>query len=125
VTADQIAAKIREALPDAEVALEDLTGTKDHWKLRVISTAFAGKSLMQRHRVINAALADELKGPIHALTMDVFTPDEVGAAPPDRAGVVGRCRRDFASQRARLFSVFSSRIRDDRVPRSPSRPNAS
>ncbi len=82
MTADQIAAKIREALPDAEVALEDLTGTKDHWKLRVISTAFAGKSLMQRHRVINAALADELKGPIHALTMDVFTPDEVGAAPP-------------------------------------------
>ena len=48
----------------------------------MISTAFAGKSLMQRHRVINAALADELKGPIHALTMDVFTPDEVGAAHP-------------------------------------------
>jgi len=82
VTADQIAAKIREALPDAEVALEDLTGTKDHWKLRVVSAAFAGKSLMQRHRVINAALAEELKGPIHALTMDVFTPDEVGATSP-------------------------------------------
>ena len=80
MTADQIAARIREALPDAEVVLEDLTGTKDHWKLRVVSAAFAGKSLMQRHRVINAALAEELKGPIHALTMDVFTPDEVAAA---------------------------------------------
>ena len=76
MTADQIAAKIREALPDAEVALEDLTGTSDHWKVRVVSTAFAGKSLMQRHRLINAALAEELKGPIHALTMDVLTPDE-------------------------------------------------
>lgn len=82
MTADQIAARIREALPDADVALEDLTGTKDHWKLRVVSAAFAGKSLMQRHRVINAALAEELKGPIHALTMDVFTPDEVDAARP-------------------------------------------
>jgi stress-induced morphogen len=57
VTADQIAAKIREALPDAEVALEDLTGTKDHWKLRVVSAAFAGKSRCSA-RVINAALAE-------------------------------------------------------------------
>jgi stress-induced morphogen len=76
VTADQIAAKVRAALPDAEVKLDDLTGTSDHWKLRVVSSAFAGKSLMQRHRLINAALADELKGPIHALTMDVLTPEE-------------------------------------------------
>jgi BolA protein len=42
-----------------------------------VSAAFAGQSLMQRHRVINAVLAEELKGPIHALTMDVLTPDEV------------------------------------------------
>jgi stress-induced morphogen len=76
VTADQIAAKVRAALPDAEVKLDDLTGTSDHWKLRVVSSAFTGKSLMQRHRLINAALADELKGPIHALTMDVLTPEE-------------------------------------------------
>lgn len=76
MTAAEITAKIRAALPDAEVALEDLTGTSDHWKVRVVSTAFAGKSLMQRHRLINAALAEELKGPIHALTMDVLTPDE-------------------------------------------------
>lgn len=76
MTADQIAAKIRLALPDAEVTLEDLTGTSDHWKLRVVSTAFAGVPLMQRHRLVNAALADELKGPIHALTMDVLAPGE-------------------------------------------------
>ena len=77
MTADQIAAKIRAALPDADVVLEDLTGTSDHWKVRIVSAAFAGKSLMQRHRVINAVLAEELKGPIHALTMDVLAPDEV------------------------------------------------
>jgi stress-induced morphogen len=76
VTADQIAAKVRAALPDAEVRLEDLTGTSDHWKMRVVSAAFVGKSLVQRHRVINAVLAQELEGPIHALTMDVLTPDE-------------------------------------------------
>lgn len=73
-----IEARIKAALPDAQVTLEDMTGTKDHWRARIVSTAFAGKSLVQRHRLINAALADELKGPIHALTMDTLTPEEAG-----------------------------------------------
>ena len=76
MTADQIAAKIRTALPDAEVELQDLTGTADHWKATIISRGFAGKSLIERHRLIMAVLADEMKGPIHALTLDVRTPDE-------------------------------------------------
>jgi stress-induced morphogen len=73
---DDIIAKIRAALPDAQVELEDLTGTKDHWKASIVSAHFAGKSMLQRHRLVMAALAEELKGPIHALTMDVKTPDE-------------------------------------------------
>jgi stress-induced morphogen len=76
VKPEEITAKIRAALPDAIVELKDLTGTEDHWQARIISSAFAGKTLMQRHRMINAALAEELKGPIHALTLDVITPDE-------------------------------------------------
>jgi stress-induced morphogen len=76
VSPDEITAKIRAAIPDATVTLEDLTGTRDHWKATIISKAFAGKSLIQRHRMVMAALAEELKGPIHALTMDVKTPDE-------------------------------------------------
>jgi stress-induced morphogen len=71
-----IETRIKAALPDAQVTLEDLTGTKDHWKARIVSAAFVGKSLVERHRLINAALAEELKGPIHALTMDTLTPDE-------------------------------------------------
>lgn len=73
---EDIVAKIRAAIPDARVELQDLTGTADHWKATIVSTAFAGKSLIQRHRMINTALAEELKGPIHALTLDVKTPDE-------------------------------------------------
>lgn len=71
-----LAARIKQALPDAEVSLEDLTGTQDHWKARIVSAAFTGLSLMQRHRLVHSALAEELKGPVHALTMDVLTPDE-------------------------------------------------
>ena len=75
---DAITAKIRLVLPDAIVELKDLTGTQDHWEARVISSGFVGKSLIQRHRMVMAALAEEMKGPIHALTLDVKTPDEVG-----------------------------------------------
>ena len=75
---DAIAAKIRAALPDARVELKDLTGTEDHWQAQIVSSAFAGLSLVQRHRLVMAALAEEMKGPIHALTLDVKTPEELG-----------------------------------------------
>jgi stress-induced morphogen len=77
VKADDIIAKIRAALPDAQVELQDLTGTADHWRATIVSAAFSGKSLVARHRLVMAALADEMKGPIHALTLDVKTPDEI------------------------------------------------
>ena len=72
----EIAARIREALPDAKVELTDLTGTEDHWQATVISSAFTGKSLIERHRLVMTALAAEMKGPIHALTLTVKAPDE-------------------------------------------------
>jgi len=76
VKAEAIADKIRAALPDAQVELTDLTGTEDHWQATVISSAFAGKSLIERHRLVMAALAAEMRGPIHALTLNVKSPDE-------------------------------------------------
>jgi stress-induced morphogen len=77
VKPDLIIEKIRAALPDAVVEMKDLTGTEDHWEAKIVSAAFAGKSLIQRHRLVMSALAEELKGPIHALTMDVKAPGEV------------------------------------------------
>lgn len=74
--AADIVAKITAALPDAVVELQDLTGTADHWKATIVSAAFAGKSLVERHRLVMKALEEEMKGPIHALTLDVKTPDE-------------------------------------------------
>ncbi|MGE0869106.1 MAG: BolA family protein [Kofleriaceae bacterium] len=73
---EDIVAKIRVAMPDAVVDLKDLTGTQDHWQATIVSTMFAGKSLIQRHRLVMAALAEELKGPIHAFTFDAKAPDE-------------------------------------------------
>jgi stress-induced morphogen len=76
VKAEAIADKIRAALPDARIELTDLTGTEDHWQATVISSAFTGKSLIERHRMVMAALAVEMKGPIHALTLQAKAPDE-------------------------------------------------
>ncbi|HVV86745.1 MAG TPA: BolA/IbaG family iron-sulfur metabolism protein [Kofleriaceae bacterium] len=77
---DAIRERIRAALPDADVTLEDLTGTADHWKARIVSAAFAGCSPVERHRLVNRALAVELAGPIHALTMELLTPHEASSS---------------------------------------------
>ena len=74
--AEDIAAKIRVALPDAKVELKDLTGTMDHWEATIVSEHFVGKSLIQRHRLVFSALEEEMKGPIHALSLKVFTPEQ-------------------------------------------------
>ncbi len=73
---EDIEAKIKAALPDAQVELKDLTGTRDHWEARIVSAAFAGKSPIQRHRLVMSALAEEMKGPIHALTLETLTPEQ-------------------------------------------------
>ena len=49
--------------------------TESHYKVVAVSKAFEGKMLIARHRMINAALADELQQ-IHALALHTMTPDE-------------------------------------------------
>ncbi|QDG49987.1 BolA family transcriptional regulator [Persicimonas caeni] len=73
---EEIVSKIKASLTDAEVHVQDLTGTKDHYQVTVISEAFDGKPLIKRHRMVYDALKEEMKGPIHALTLDVFTPEQ-------------------------------------------------
>ncbi len=76
---EAIVAKIRAALPDAQVEMRDLTGTEDHWEATVVSEAFRGKTPIQRHRMVFDALAEEMKGPIHALALKTWTPDQAAS----------------------------------------------
>lgn len=73
---EKIVEKVQEALPGADVEVEDLTGTKDHYKARIVAEQFSGENRVARHRMVYDALSEEMKGPIHALTLEVFTPDE-------------------------------------------------
>ncbi len=71
----EVETKLRAAFPDGEIELEDLTGTKDHYQARVVSTAFSGKSPVEQHQMVYAALHEEMKGPIHALALKTYTPE--------------------------------------------------
>ncbi|MEW5853246.1 MAG: BolA family transcriptional regulator [Myxococcota bacterium] len=74
---EDIQRKIQAALPDATVELRDLTGGGDHWEATVVSRAFEGKGVVEQHRLVYAALAEEMRGPIHALTLKTSTPARV------------------------------------------------
>lgn len=76
ISPDEIGARIRGALPGAEVSVTDTTGGGDHFAATVVSAAFAGKGLVDRHRLVYAALGDAMRGPIHALGLTTLTPDE-------------------------------------------------
>ena len=49
-------------------------GSESHFKVMVVSPVFEGKKLIDRHRMVNAALAEELSGPVHALSISAKTP---------------------------------------------------
>lgn len=51
-------------------------GSESHFKVTIVSPAFAHKSLVQRHRMVYAALGEEMRGAIHALTIASQTPEE-------------------------------------------------
>ena len=67
---------IRARLPDAEVAVFDRTGTMDHFNVAVRSSAFAGKTLLEQHRLVYAALKEALDdGSVHAVELKTIVTD--------------------------------------------------
>jgi stress-induced morphogen len=75
-TIDAIKARITAALPDAEVEVRDTTGGGDHFAAKVVSEAFAGRGLVERHQMIYAALGELLSEEIHALSLSTQAPGE-------------------------------------------------
>jgi len=71
----EIEAMIKEALPDAIIEIQDLAGDGDHYSAKVISSAFAGKSMVQQHQMVYAALKGKMGGDLHALALTTATPN--------------------------------------------------
>jgi BolA family transcriptional regulator, general stress-responsive regulator len=86
---DAIANKLREAFRPESLEVADESnlheghaghrvGGETHFRVYIVSPAFKGKSRIERHRMINAALAAELAGSVHALAIHAQAPGETG-----------------------------------------------
>jgi BolA family transcriptional regulator, general stress-responsive regulator len=86
-THDLITEKLRNAFAPESLDVEDEShqhaghaghrpGGETHFRVYIVSEAFRGKSRLQRHRMINAALASELAGGVHALAIHAAAPGE-------------------------------------------------
>ena len=72
--AGEIEKLIKEALPGAQVTIEDLRGDGDHYAAHVISDAFIGKTRVQQHKMVYDALQGRMGGELHALALQTSTP---------------------------------------------------
>lgn len=88
ITADEIRDLIIKALPDAQVQVHDMTGGGDHYEALVVSTAFAGKLQVARHRLVYSALQDAMVQRIHALKLNTLTPEEASQAASQASDLV-------------------------------------
>ena len=91
---DEIRNKLKQAFaPEALEVVNDShrhaghhgsPGTgESHFTIKVVSGAFEGKSRIERHRMVNAVLAEELAGKIHALAIAAFAPEERRVGQPN------------------------------------------
>jgi stress-induced morphogen len=79
ITPEEIRARILAALPGAEVEVRDTRGGGDHFAATVVWASFAGRTPVERHRTVYAALGEAMRTDIHALALETLTPAERGS----------------------------------------------
>ena len=76
MNAHDIERLIKDALPDAQIEIRDLAGDGDHYAANIVSAAFKGKSRVQQHQLVYAALKGRMGGELHALALQTSPPEE-------------------------------------------------
>jgi acid stress-induced BolA-like protein IbaG/YrbA len=76
VTTESIESSIRAGLACERV---EVLGDGQHFQAFVVSAAFAGKSRIQRHQLVYAAMGERMREEVHALSMKTLTPEEAAA----------------------------------------------
>jgi stress-induced morphogen len=74
MNAHEIERLIKAAFPDAAIEIKDLAGDGDHYSAKVVSAAFRGKSRVEQHQMIYAALQGHMGGKLHALALTTAAP---------------------------------------------------
>jgi stress-induced morphogen len=75
-TEEELRERIEQALPGAEVSVQDTTGGGDHFRAEVVSDRFEGLSRIQQHKLIYDVFGEDVGGAIHALSIKTQTPGE-------------------------------------------------
>jgi stress-induced morphogen len=75
MAASEIERMIKDAMPDADVRIDDLRGDGDHYLAHVVSAAFEGKSRVQQHQMVYEALKGRMGGELHALALQTSVPE--------------------------------------------------
>jgi len=74
--AGEIERMIKEAIPDAEIKINDLAGDGDHYSAEVVSESFRGLSRVKQHQMVYNALQGNMGGVLHALALQTSAPPE-------------------------------------------------
>jgi stress-induced morphogen len=73
---NEIEGLIKEGIPDAQVSIEDLRGDGDHYAAYVVSPSFKGKTRVQQHQMVYAALRGRMGNELHALALQTSPPQD-------------------------------------------------
>ncbi len=73
-TTDELKERIEQALPGADVMVEDLNGGGDHFRAEVVSERFDGLSRIEQHKLVYDVFGNEIGGAIHALSLKTSIP---------------------------------------------------
>lgn len=72
---EELRACLTDAFPGAEIAIDDLAGDDDHYRARIVSSAFAGMPRVKQHQLVYAALKGKMGGELHALALETSAPE--------------------------------------------------
>ncbi len=74
MSVEELRGHLTEAFPDAGIVIDDLAGDGDHYRARIVSTAFAGLPRVRQHQLVYAALKGKMGGELHALALETSAP---------------------------------------------------
>lgn len=76
ISKDQLVQKLMASFPTAVITASDMTGTSDHWQVKIRAEEFRGKSLIEQHQMVYKTLGTWMEREIHALSLDTSAPKE-------------------------------------------------
>tara|TARA_B100001750_G_scaffold245628_1_gene265737 strand:+ start:1141 stop:1371 length:231 start_codon:yes stop_codon:yes gene_type:complete len=71
---DQLQILLKDGLPDADIRIDDVRGDGEHYAVHVTYNGFAGKTRVQQHQMVYAALQGKMGGELHALQIHTNIP---------------------------------------------------